>query len=126
MKKLETKSGVLLFVEVPERAYDITIKHNGLEVNLTEYLSPQGKGMNFSLPSVRVGWAIAGIVKNNGIEFLISDYIDKIHPNDSFYYVDYTKESHGFRTDIECFKSLMKSQGIELTEGNKFVVLKER
>lgn len=117
MQKLETRNGTLLFVEVPERLNDFCVRNQN-KTN-TQCLSLSSR-TNILLTWKKIlpkgNWGILGEVTKEGISFDVGDFgfngeLEKAS-------ISYTHE--------DLFRYFMWDNGIEITEGNKFIVLKEK
>ena len=114
MQKLETINGTLVFVEVPENCpeYHYKEKESMPLVLMVGYIS---NGLTvFSpriLPNCDNGYDILGEVTKERITFDCSEItpLDEIIPDSK-----------------EKFRNLMEVRGIELREGFKFIVLKDK
>jgi len=107
MQKLETRNGTLLFVKVPESIEPYT---KGLFIHSLEWLDKGGTLQNYPFSNLDKckEYEILGEVTKGTATFDFNDYLPEkvngcyVHPTTGF--------------------ALMQSQGIELTEGSKFVV----
>lgn len=111
MQKLETRNGTLLFIRVQE-------KYNSLEFNKEHKSS--GK------------YELLGEVTKDVITFDCAPFVEEVtigYDEDSFPIIGYKNGAMPYQTcetASEAFMTKCKSQGIELTEGKKFIVLKEK
>jgi hypothetical protein len=110
MQKLETRNGTLVFVEVPESVPLSYYYHDGYDI-LGEVTKD---AITFDC---REFVQTTKFQTARGLEIVYADYTKK-HP---LSYYESTLDSIN-----SSFISLMQSQGIELKEGKKFIVLKEK
>lgn len=108
MQKLETRNATLLFFEVPEIALPYT---KGLFIHSLEWLDKGGTLENYPFSELDKckEYEIVGEVTKKEITFDCKQYLTTNHDR-----AEYT------------FRAWMEWCDIYLTEGNKFVVLKEK